>query len=216
MWRMRGVLRQESMARRKQIYNNVWFCNSKFVKKKYCTTPTLKEDAIKRAFIEAFNSLIENKEEIFANYGMVLDVITDDSAYLKEMGEIDKKCLDVQSLIAANARSIADQEDYQKRYNEYVGQYDNLMSRRYELSNAIEKCAAKRIQINGFLAELKKQNTLITEFDDVVWQTTLNVMKVFSDGKVVFVFRDGTELPWTIDCEVKSYGRNKDNISLSL
>lgn len=193
--------------------NTVWHCNNKFQKRKYCSTPTLKEDTIKEAFAEAFNSMIENKDEIFANYDTMLAVITDDSSYVKEIKEIDQECAEIETnierLIAANARSVVDPVDYNKRYNEYVGQYDTLQIHRKELSSKVAMCEAKRVQIKGFLAELEKQNKLLTEFDENVWQTTLSVMKIWPGGKVKFIFRDGTELPWTIDCEVSSHTGKK-------
>jgi len=81
--------------------------------------------------------------------------------------------------------------------------------RRRELSSAIAMCAAKRVQITGFLAELKKHDVPLLEFDERVWQAALHHMKVFSDCKVLFVFRDGTELPWTVECGVRKYAKTK-------
>jgi site-specific DNA recombinase len=50
----------------------VWQCNRKFKEQEFCTTPHLKEENIKKAFMEAFNSLIDNKDEILANYDEII------------------------------------------------------------------------------------------------------------------------------------------------
>lgn len=103
-----------------------------------------------------------------------------------------------------------EQNDYNVKYNEYVERYDKLQKRRCELSSVIAMCAAKRVQISGFLSELKKHETPLSEFDERIWQAALHHMKIFTDGKILFVFRDGTELPWTVDCEVHSNGSKKE------
>ncbi|PKM62720.1 MAG: hypothetical protein CVU97_03875 [Firmicutes bacterium HGW-Firmicutes-21] len=129
------------------------------------------------------------------------------------MSDIDRQCLEIETLIerlvSANARTQAEQSDYNERYNDYLERYDKLQKRRREVSSAIAMCAAKRVQITGFLRELKKYNAPLLEFDERVWQASLNYMKVLTEGKVLFVFRDGTELPWTVDCEVRKYDRKK-------
>ncbi|HEY8890767.1 MAG TPA: recombinase family protein [Clostridium sp.] len=48
----------------------VWQCNAKYKNDKKCITPHLYEDTIKQAFPDAFNSLLENKEEILQEYEM--------------------------------------------------------------------------------------------------------------------------------------------------
>ncbi|HEY9059240.1 MAG TPA: recombinase family protein [Pseudobacteroides sp.] len=187
----------------------VWHCNNKFQKRKYCSTPTLKEEAIKKAFVAAFNHIIDNKAEIFENYELCLDAITDDSTFRSEIKEIDKQCSEIETLIekliAANARTQLEQDEYNKSYNNYVARYDKLQKRRAELGSEIAKCAAKRVTVSAFLSELKKHNTPLADFDDRIWQATLNHMKILNDGKAVFVFRDGTELTWSVDCEVRKY-----------
>ena len=68
---------------------------------------------------------------------------------------------------------------------------------------------AKRIQITAFLRELDKLDGLMKEFDPLVFQATVNYIKVNSDCTVNFVFRDGTELSWTIQNGVRKYAKRK-------
>lgn len=60
-------------------------------------------------------------------------------------------------------------------------------------------CTAKRNQMKAFIKEPKKQEQLLTEFDKSLWCATLNTMVIKSEHEVVFQFKDGTELPWTIE-----------------
>lgn len=53
----------------------------------------------------------------------------------------------------------------------------------------------------------RSMSSSVSEFDDIVWNAVLDHMTIYSDCKVVFIFRDGTELPWTIKKEVRGYER---------
>lgn len=54
-------------------------CNAKFQKRKYCETPTLKEESLEETFVEVFNGLIADRDEIMENYRLCIDTVTDDS-----------------------------------------------------------------------------------------------------------------------------------------
>ena len=145
-----------------------WHCNNKFQKRRYCSTPTLKEKSIEECFVAAFNGLLARKAEIAEDYALCLDAITDTSAYQARLDAINRECGELSTLI-----------------------------------NAL--CAAKRVQVGAFLTELEKRKTPLTKFDPLVWQATLNHMRVNPDCTVTFVFRDGTEVSQTIENGVRQY-----------
>ena len=192
----------------------IWRCNNKFAGREHCTTPSVKEEAIKQAFVAAFNSLLGGKKELFAAYEDCLDAITDDSEYRKQNEEIEKRCLEltvlIEQLVMSNTRTPQPTKDFNERYNEYVEEFDDLKEQKREADLQIAKCAVKRTNVLAFLADLKKQKNPLREFDDIVWNAVLDHMTIYSDCKVVFVFRDGTELPWTIEKGVRGYERTED------
>jgi site-specific DNA recombinase len=55
----------------------IWQCNAKFKNDEKCSTPHLYEDTLKQAFLDDFNSLIENREEILQGYDAIIQVLTD-------------------------------------------------------------------------------------------------------------------------------------------
>lgn len=179
----------------------IWQCNNKFQKRKFCSTPHLKEELIKKAFVEAFNTLIENKEEIIENYEEIIEKITDFSKQEKECSKIDEECTllerALEKLIAENARSLMDQDEYNKKYNDYAARYNTLQKKRHEINSDIAKCKAKKNQMTAFIKELKKKH-LLKDFDESLWCATLNAMIIKSHQQVVFQFKDGTELPWDL------------------
>ncbi|MFX4263138.1 recombinase family protein [Pelotomaculum propionicicum] len=186
-----------------QYASTVWQCNRKFNKQEFCTTPHLKEESIKRAFLEAFNSLIDNKAEILENYDGIIARITDCRRQEKEIEKIDEDCASIevliQKLIAENARSAIEQGEYNRKYSGYVVRYNELQARRQELSTDITMRQARRSQMKAFIKQLTKQDQLLTEFDEGLWSATLNAVVVKSEQEVIFQFKDGTELPWSIE-----------------
>ena len=59
-----------------------------------------------------------------------------------------------------------------------------------ELSNKL----AKKETIDLFINMIKKQETLLTEFDPVMWGSLLECVKVYPSNELIFKFRDGTEI----------------------
>ena len=51
---------------------------------------------------------------------------------------------------------------------------------------------AKKTSIHCFMDKLSQQEDIITTFDEELWYTTVDVVKVSLDGKMTFVFRDGS------------------------
>ena len=194
----------------------VWHCNNKFTKRKYCSTPAVKEEAIMKCFVDAFNSVIARKDEIAHNYEECLAAITDDSACQARLVEVEGLCTG----LAARMKGVLSRESgmlddcgedspLQKERDEITTKYEALQKEQHELTSKIALCAAKKVQVRGFLQLLKKQKKALVEFDPLVWQAAVHYMVINEDCTVKFVFRDGTELPWVINPGVKSYKKRK-------
>ena len=185
-----------------------WHCNNKFQKRKYCSTPTLKEESLQETFVEAFNGLIARKKEIIENYRICLDSITDTREYKRQLVELSNGSTEVQTqirnLITLSSKS-PDGESVSKQYEEYQTRLDALANLKQELDMKIAACEAKRTQVQGFLKELKKHNRPLTEFSPLVWQATIHHARVDRDCTITFCFRDGSEVTLPIKNGVKQY-----------
>ncbi|WP_330659673.1 zinc ribbon domain-containing protein [Caproiciproducens faecalis] len=62
----------------------IWQCNAKFKNGKKCATPHFYEDELKALFVDAFNSLLADRESIFAAYEEIIADLTDNTALPKE------------------------------------------------------------------------------------------------------------------------------------
>ena len=48
--------------------------------------------------------------------------------------------------------------------------------------------------VERFIEELRKKDAPVTEFSDNLWLNTVQSVKVETDGSMVFVFKNGTEV----------------------
>ena len=190
-----------------------WHCNNKFMKRERCQTPTLKEQSLEECFVVAFNSILERKEEIAANYAECLDAITDDSALKARMDAIQQETADittlVNNLLMNSSKQRGGSEDTNARYEQYMSRHEALQQEKLELSKKISLLAAKRLLVNAFLEELAKHDGPLTAFDSLVFQATVNYVTVNTDCTVTFLFRDGTETTQTIQKGVRQYVRRQ-------
>lgn len=180
----------------------IWQCNHKFQNDQKCRTPHLSEDALKSAFVDAFNSLIDNKDEILKGLLTIVHVLTDTS-------ELDKKSTKLQSevevvagllhkCVEENAHSALDQKEYQERYSSLVERYENAKNGLREIDSERLERSARRENIEVFIRTLESSDGLITEFDEELWVATVESVTVHTGQDITFTFKDGTELDWNI------------------
>jgi len=176
----------------------VWQCNDKYKGEDICRAPHVTEEQVEAAFLEAFNQRITNKAEIFAAYDEMLAVLTDTTDIDAETAALTSECEVVMELtrkaVQENASAALDQAAYQQRYEALVARYETAHARLGEIDAARTERRAKRANINRFLKTLARQESLIEEFDEELWYITVDRLKVYQDGRLCVVFRDGGEV----------------------
>jgi hypothetical protein len=176
----------------------IWQCNYKFKNKAICSTPHLDEEAIKRAFVTAFNSIIDNKDAIIAGFDAMIEVMTDTTAIDAESHALQEECKVIMELIKKcvdeNACTVLDQEDYERRYNDLIERYEAAKERLNELSNIRQGLMTKHQDMTQFLETLMHTGNLITEFDENLWNAMVESVTVYSRGRLVLRFKDDTEI----------------------
>jgi len=180
----------------------IWQCNSKFKNDKKCSTRHLDEEKIKSAFVEAFNSLYNNKEEILEGYEEILSVLTDTSALGKEekrlLKERDVVLEQLRDCVDENAKTAIDQAEYQKKYSALAKKHENIGMQILEIENKKLAHTAKRESIKVFLEEIRQREGLLVEFDEDLWNAVVERVVVANGNLVRFEFKDGMEVEWKI------------------
>lgn len=100
--------------------------------------------------------------------------------------ELIRQCVD------ENARSIIDQAEYQKRYNGLVARYEKAKVRLGKIEELQQDRWVKREQLDAFMANLLRQDSVLTEFDETFWFAVIGKVTVYASDDIQFTFRDGT------------------------
>lgn len=117
-------------------------------------------------------------------------------------------CGEVQTLIRSLLMTYSRQDtadDIHEKLKEYEDRLDTMARLKQELDLKIAACAAKRVQITGFLNELMKHDAPLAKFDPLVWQAVINYATVNRNCTITFTFRDGTEKTVPIKNGVRHY-----------
>ncbi|MFA6670664.1 MAG: recombinase family protein [Bacillota bacterium] len=176
----------------------IYQCNRKYDKDNHCRTPHLDEETIKRLFITAVNKLLSDREEILEIFELIKSTVFDTSDLEKEQAELQNELEVVagmiQQAIGENAHFALDQGEYQERYNGLVDRFDLAKARHTAVTEEITDKQTRLNTINAFLYTLRRQDNVLTEFDEKLWCRLVDYATVYDKDDVRFTFKDGTEI----------------------
>ena len=89
---------------------------------------------------------------------------------------------------------MQDQNEYQKRYDGLVQQYDTTKARYDEVVATIFDKEVQSERLADFIKVLKAQDGTVSEFDDSLWGSMVEFVTVGRDKEITVTFRDGTEI----------------------
>ena len=179
---------------RKVIYR----CNHKFDKDKLCDTPHFTEDEIKQMFIKGINKLVEDRDSVIEALEETIPLLCGNEELLRQQSELsDEMGVLVemtQTAVAENARIALDQTEYQKRYDGLVNRYDAAKAKYDVVTEQIADRNAKQEILTSFLDTLRKVDGAVSEFDEVLWSSTVDFITVFSSKDIRITFKGGIEI----------------------
>ncbi len=176
----------------------IWRCNSKFKGEKKCATPHLDTETIQQKFLLAYNQLMENRDGVIADCAQMRRLVSDctalDAEIEKLTEEIDIVAEMVKACVKENASSAQSQEEYSKKYSSLVERYEKNAFRLDELAAEKARKQDRDRELRLFIAALKQQPLVLEVWDERLWIGLLEKATVFHDGRMVFEFKNGTEI----------------------
>lgn len=176
----------------------IWQCNSKFKNTEKCNTPHIYQDKLKKAFIGAFNSMLKNKDEILQGYETIIQALTDTSKLDKESAKIQSEMEIVTEIlrrcVEENTHSVLNQTEYEERYNALAQRYESIKKGLEGIEDKRIEKSAKHESILAFIKELEQREGLVTEFDEELWNGTIEKVLVNTEDRITFVFKDDMEI----------------------
>lgn len=172
----------------------IYQCNEKYKGENKCTTPHVTENEIKDWFVSAINKVISNKDEIISNLETLLEI--SGTAYLEQrMKELETEVEVVSQMISKlvmdNAVMPQNQDVYQEKYRNLADRYDALIVELESVEKEYLDKAKRNKELQAFLKTLKSQECLVTEFDDLLWETAVERIIIKEKRNIEFIFKNG-------------------------
>lgn len=179
----------------KEIYR----CNYKYDKaKEKCQTPTLTEEEIKEKFMRAYNLVMCDKKQVIEDTLAVIDLLSNtedlDIIIAEEQAAIEELSKLVSAMVRENARTIQDQIEFARRYDELTKQYDEHKA---ALDKALKEKAyktGKATKMQAYLEAMKKADDYIEKWSDEMWILMVETAMVHRDKTITFRFVNGREI----------------------
>ena len=152
---------------------------------------------MKAAFVRAMNGMIEDKNDVISEYKQIIRLLTDHAALDLEVKQQTEEAEIVAELIqkcvAENAITTRDQEAYLERYKGLKARYEAATQRLKQIEDQRTERKQRRQKMLEFIRMLESIDGLLTEFDEGLWNATVETITVHLDGNMVFRWRNGVE-----------------------
>ena len=149
-------------------------------------------------FIDSFNKLLKNRDEIIKNSREFIKEI-DDTEFLETekarlCGESRLLYTKIQNYIDKNATETLDQDNYREHYNTLSSEYEEIKQKIEKIDTKLKNKSARVISIENFLNEISAKENLINIFDEKLFTSVVDKIVVKSYTKVAIEFKNGQEL----------------------
>ena len=150
----------------------------------------------------ALLSILKNKDEILQGYEAIIQDLTDTSKLDKESAKLQSEMEIVTEMlrkcVEENANSVLNQIEYEERYNALAQRYQSIKDKLEGIEEKRLEKSAKHERILVFIKELNQREILVTEFDEELWNGSVEKVVVNVEDQITFIFKDGME----IDCNI--------------
>jgi len=170
-------------------------CNNMFDKgKPKCQTPVFKEEEIKEKFYQAYNAMMQDRDEIIENTKEMVLMLTDTNSYdeIIEEGtaELDVASELIRKHISSNMTISQDQTKYEKKYQELTAKYKAAEAKINKAQEEKHEKRAQKKRLEEFVKELEERPLILNEWSDEIWQLMVEKAVVQRDGTIEFHFNN--------------------------
>lgn len=176
----------------------IWQCNNKFKNKERCQTPTIDTETVQRLFVKAYNQMMEKRTQIIGDCETMRRALTDFKALDADIEQLIEETQVVAELIKTivkeNAATAQSQEAYIKKYESLIKRYEAASAELERLQNLRPFRSQKDKAMALYIRNLRKQPTVLREWNDTIWTVMVERAVVHRNGEVTFVFKNGAEM----------------------
>ncbi|HEM6036573.1 TPA: recombinase family protein [Streptococcus suis] len=172
----------------------IYQCNEKYKGISKCSTPHVTEEEVKQWFVSAVNQVLDNRLEVIDNLYVLLsignlEVIDEQIKVLETEAEVVSQL--VANLVSENAIISQDQDKYLKKYNQLTSKYEGIVQEIESLELHRMKKSKRNKELQVFINALEKQEGLLLEFDEFLWETMIEHVTVSGAKEIFIKFKNG-------------------------
>ncbi len=173
----------------------IYQCARKYKNEVRCNTPHLKEEEIKEIFVRAVNRFLKNKDQIVENLEELGRTFCNSDKLIAARSEFQEKLAQsVELLQGDSGRSTDMNSETDSEYNRLIVEYQEIREQYEKICEQINGNNVRRASIEQVIKALRKQKTLITEFDKDLWCALIERVVVRTKKDITVIFKDGTKI----------------------
>ena len=175
----------------------IWRCNSKFIGEEKCQTPHLTEEEIKARFLDAFNALVSDKERLLDECRTMQAALTDTGSLDSEISALLSEMEVVAELTSGASKRIPPRHRTRPLTGTVQRPGRTVRNRQGQAGEAPGGKGPAGSQGRGhrrLYVRVGGVRRTITEFDDRLWLTVIDIVTVHRDGRLTFKFQTGHEM----------------------
>ena len=176
----------------------IWRCNSKFDNEQQCTTPTVDEETVRRAFITAYNQLMRDRSRIVADCELMRRALVDlaelDAEIERQQEETQVVAELVKAAVQENASTAQSQDAYLQKYEALTKRYETAAAELERLKGIRTELERQDQAMALFIRTLKKQPEVLDAWSDTIWTVMVEKVLVHKHGGLTFQFYNGSEI----------------------
>ena len=148
--------------------------------------------------MQALGQYMDDPDERLEGLQYVQRAMTDTTFLDADLEETEQK-LEllsgmIRSCIMLNASATVSEQEYQQQYAELTRQYEEQKEKYEALQDQRKKMNETAIIFGGMLFELHELEDIPADFKESLWHTLVDHVTVYADERIVFSFKDGTEI----------------------
>ncbi|HEM2825774.1 TPA: recombinase family protein [Streptococcus suis] len=172
----------------------IYRCNEKYNGGYKCSTSHVTEEEVKQWFISAVNQVIDNRLEVIDNLSVLLsigslEIIDEQIKVLETEAEVVSQL--VANLVSENAIISQDQDKYLKKYNQLTSKYEGIVQDIESLELQRMKKSKRNKELQDFIRTLEKLGKVLTDFDELLWESLVESVMISEDKGAKFKFKNG-------------------------
>ena len=100
----------------------------------------------------------------------------------------------VNQCVKENATTAQSQDEYTKKYNSLVRRYERASKALQKTTEERQRKLERDRQLRIFVGTLREQPLVVSKWNAELWITLLDTATVYHDGRIVFLFKNGTTI----------------------